>query len=76
MLAIVKHVVDANYVFQQLSGPAHGACNTGQLLHCKTQRQYQSYMTPAAQGCIQMITLRDLCSNVNGLLVANQQHYG
>jgi len=43
MLAVVKHAVDANDVFQQHSRPAHGACNTVQLLQCKTQLHYQSY---------------------------------
>jgi len=43
MLAVVKHVVDANFVFQQHSGPAHGARNTVQLLQCRTQLRYVSY---------------------------------
>ena len=36
MLAVVKHAVDANSVYQQYSASAHGAHNTAQLLQCKT----------------------------------------
>jgi len=43
MLAVVKHAVDANDVFQQHSRPAQGACNTVQLLQCKTKLHYLSY---------------------------------
>jgi len=74
MLALVKHDVDDNFVFQQHSGPEHGAHNTVQLLHCKTQRHHLSYgpSSPKLNLNDYIMRLIQSSSNVNRLLVANQ----
>jgi len=36
VLAVIKHIVDDNFAFQQQSWLAHGVGNTVGLLQCKT----------------------------------------